>query len=285
MLDSQRPADLHACALLPAVLSALIVAKIPFTFVAQEHRTEFLAQWNCVAVELWPDTEALAQSAVTVAHVANCYITILLEHTRGGRCVQPDHIVYRVTTSGSTGAPKEVLVPLGCVHANVRDLCSRLQLGAADRLAWTTPLTFDPSMVELMCALHCGATLLVPSVALRQRPMWCWSVRLRQANVTVLQCTPSELLRCPVDVLRTELLSSTTTLRHLLLGGEPFPAMHRLRQLRCDNCPTFVWNLYGVTEVSCWATIALKYASDIAYDGEGEDESYLGEAMLVRGNL
>lgn len=70
-----------------------------------------------------------------------------------------------------------------------------------------------------------------------------------------MQMTPALLhtLGCPL-VSRT-LLGSQSVVRVLALGGEAFPSGKQIRAYRhCDNA-TELYNLYGITEVSCWASI------------------------------
>ncbi|KAJ8277094.1 hypothetical protein GJAV_G00071410, partial [Gymnothorax javanicus] len=49
-------------------------------------------------------------------------------------------------------------------------------------------------------------------------------------------------------------LSADSSLRVLALGGEPCPAPSVLRSWRGEGNSTRIYNLYGTTEVSCWAT-------------------------------
>lgn len=49
------------------------------------------------------------------------------------------------------------------------------------------------------------------------------------------------------------LLSATSSLRILLLGGSHFP-ISSINSCRSPENKTRVFNVYGVTEVSCWAS-------------------------------
>lgn len=50
------------------------------------------------------------------------------------------------------------------------------------------------------------------------------------------------------------MLSTNSSLRVLALGGEAFPSLHVLKGWREKGNKTQIFNLYGITEVSCWAT-------------------------------
>jgi len=55
-------------------------------------------------------------------------------------------------------------------------------------------------------------------------------------------------------VLQEEVLSTNSSLRILAFGGEPFPSLNLLKSWRQAGNGTHICNLYGTTEVSCWAS-------------------------------
>lgn len=68
--------------------------------------------------------------------------------------------VYAVHTSGSSGQPKRVYVPLSCVQPNVADLRTRWSVGPSDCILAAAPPWFDPAAVDLLLALDSGARLV-----------------------------------------------------------------------------------------------------------------------------
>ncbi len=44
------------------------------------------------------------------------------------------------------------------------------------------------------------------------------------------------------------------TLRNLVLGGEPFPNQNEVMKKMLDSNMVKIYNIYGVTELSSWAT-------------------------------
>lgn len=50
------------------------------------------------------------------------------------------------------------------------------------------------------------------------------------------------------------MLSPNTSLRVLALGGEAFPVLNLLKSWKHKENKTRIFNLYGITEVSSWAT-------------------------------
>ena len=77
----------------------------------------------------------------------------------------PTPLAYIIGTTGTTGAPKQVsyciisrniiwcvqvCVPHCCIVPNIVDLRQRYSLSCHDRIFNAAPLTFDPSIVEVL---------------------------------------------------------------------------------------------------------------------------------------
>lgn len=142
-----------------------------------------------------------------------------------------------------------------------------------------SPLTFDPSVVDIFLALSSGAQLLIVPALMKRRPGGLAQLLFRDHRVTVLQAgfsrwrfqldaetglvverslspqvTPSLLQSFSRRVLQRDVLSSGSPLRVLALGGEACPAAALLRSWRHEDNQTCIYNIYGITEVSCWAS-------------------------------
>ena len=88
------------------------------------------------------------------------------------------------------------------------------------------------------------------------------------------------------DLICRKLLSENSTLSVLAIGGESCPSLLTLKRWKQPNCKTRLYNIYGITEVSSWATC--HYITDeelnAAIDGD-EIENFnnsckLGEPLL-----
>ena len=102
----------------------------------------------------------------------------------------PD-IVYIIQTSGTTGDPKPVFVSHASVLPNILDFKAEFNLLGSDLVLLSSPLTFDPSMVDVFVTLVSGAALLVlPSTEKKMRRQLFQSLFVDN-SVSVLQCTPS----------------------------------------------------------------------------------------------
>ncbi|XP_011472063.1 acyl-CoA synthetase family member 4 [Oryzias latipes] len=162
-------------------------------------------------------------------------------------------LAYVLHTSGTTGPPKTVRVPHTCIVPNILHLRSLLQMSASDVVFLASPLTFDPSVVDIFLALSSGAQLLIVPSLIKKTPRRLAGLLFKDHKVTVLQVTPSLLLRFGHRTLKEEALSPGSSLRVLALGGEACPPPALLRSWKHQENKTCIFNLYGITEVSCWA--------------------------------
>ncbi|OCT99521.1 beta-alanine-activating enzyme [Xenopus laevis] len=163
-------------------------------------------------------------------------------------------LAYILHTSGTTGAPKIVSVPHRCIVPNIHHLRSIFEISPNDLLFLASPLTFDPSVIELFLALSSGACLLIVPNPIKMMPHKLCDILFHQHRVTVLQVTPTFLRRFGSHSIRSSVLSKGTSLRVLALGGEPFQALSVIRSWKEPGNRTRLINLYGITEVSSWAT-------------------------------
>ena len=68
------------------------------------------------------------------------------------------------------------------------------------------------------------------------------------------QATPTLLSSFGSSLMCNSLLSPDSDLRALVIGGEQCPSGSVLRSWKANGNKTRLINIYGVTEVSCWAT-------------------------------
>ncbi|XP_070647574.1 beta-alanine-activating enzyme isoform X4 [Bos indicus] len=69
-----------------------------------------------------------------------------------------------------------------------------------------------------------------------------------------ISATPTLLRRFGSQLIKSTVLSASTSLRILALGGEAFPSLTVLKSWRGVGNKTQIFNIYGITEVSSWAT-------------------------------
>nr|XP_017513911.1 beta-alanine-activating enzyme isoform X1 [Manis javanica] len=172
------------------------------------------------------------------------YMDVRLEHC----------LAYVLHTSGTTGTPKIVRVPHACIVPNIQHFRVLFEITQEDVLFLASPLTFDPSVVEIFVTLSSGASLLIVPASVKVLPSKLAAVLFSHHRVTILQATPTLFRRFGSQLIKSAVLSASTPLRVLALGGEAFPSLTVLKSWREEGNKTQIFNVYGITEVSSWAT-------------------------------
>lgn len=171
-----------------------------------------------------------------------------------------DDLAFVLSTSGTTGDPKMVFVPHKCIMSNILHLCKLFEISSTDVVAMSSPLTFDPSIVEMFIALSSGATLVIVSNSLKCRPFLLAKALFDISKVTVMQCTPTLFNRFTKTVISDKIMGKGSFLRVIAFGGEPCPSCKTMKRWLVSNQTpesgkVNIYNIYGITEVSSWSTI------------------------------
>jgi non-ribosomal peptide synthetase component F len=99
-----------------------------------------------------------------------------------------ENIFYIIRTSGTTGQNKFVRVGKHSIESNVKSLSKIFDVKSTDTIFFGTPLTFDPSMIELLLALHNNACLLITSPNNHVNPARLYQTLFHPQNgISVLQ--------------------------------------------------------------------------------------------------
>lgn len=161
-------------------------------------------------------------------------------------------ICYVVETSGTTGTNKIIQVEEDCIASNIYALLEILNL-SNEIIYFGTPLTFDPSMIELFLSLISGSCLLIVDAKLRSIPHLLLQAMFPtfHKGVTFLQMAPSVFNCWQSDDMKY--IFEKSTLKYILLGGERFP--NQVLNYYDNKKNLRLFNIYGITEVSCWASI------------------------------
>ncbi len=189
-----------------------------------------------------------------------------LQALRGGGAgvARPDRGGYLIFTSGSTGAPKGVHVSADALAERLAGLLVRPGFDREDSFLALTSLSFDISLAEYLLPILCGGRVVLAPTRAR-RDIEVFESVVNEFRPRVVQATPSfwrlmlasgwrgapwASIWCGGEHMTSQLAKS------LMAGG---------RQL---------WNVYGPTEATIWAT------ADLVEDG---DDIALGEPLAGTG--
>ncbi|HEY6788907.1 MAG TPA: amino acid adenylation domain-containing protein, partial [Trebonia sp.] len=146
---------------------------------------------------------------------------------------------YLVYTSGSTGAPKGVIISHDALASKAATLGKLLGVSPATRYGVLSPVGFDPLIEQVCCALASGATAVtVPEEVTRDPAVLAGY--LARHDVDVVNLTPAHA---------AEMLGSLAgrAFETLLVGGDVFPA-ELATAIRSSGVARRTLNLYGPAE-------------------------------------
>ncbi|SNY24385.1 amino acid adenylation domain-containing protein [Paractinoplanes atraurantiacus] len=171
-------------------------------------------------------------------------------------------LAYVIHTSGSTGAPKGVLVE----HGNVLRLFEQTEswFGFGERDVWTMfhSASFDFSVWEMWGALLYGGRLVIVPPAVTRSPADLFTL-LADEGVTVLNQTPSAF-RQLCTALDTPAGNAPLALRVVVFGGERLDTgMLRPWAERFGTERPQLVNMYGITETTVHVTYRPIRAADL----------------------
>ena len=152
-----------------------------------------------------------------------------------------DNLAYIIYTSGSTGTPKGVMLAHTATHLVE---WARHTLSSEDiaRVAATTSLSFDPSILEIFVPLCLGGAVVIKANALEPFS--------DDENPTMLFGTPSVLSQLASEGQIPE------SVRVINVGGEVVRSALIRDLYRASNVER-IYNQYGPTEATTCTTVAL----------------------------
>ena len=158
--------------------------------------------------------------------------------------VGSDNLAYVIYTSGSTGNPKGVMIEHHSVISFLNSMNSVPGLTSDDIFYSVTTVSFDIVALEIYLPLIVGAKMILASrVAINDSNIML--SELLSSEITVMQATPitwQMMLTCG--------WSSSYPLK-VLCGGEALSTQLVNKILETGS---ELWNLYGPTETTIWAT-------------------------------
>jgi amino acid adenylation domain-containing protein len=149
-------------------------------------------------------------------------------------------------TSGSTGAPKGILIPHRGIVRLVKDT-DYIQIEPCDRLTQSSNMAFDAATFEVWGALLNGACLVILPQELVLSPLE-YARFLRRENIQVVFVTTALF-----NGIAAQDPAAFCSVRDVLTGGEIASPLH-MRAVLSAGAPQRLLNLYGPTENTTYTT-------------------------------
>ncbi|MFK4505390.1 amino acid adenylation domain-containing protein [Bradyrhizobium daqingense] len=194
--------------------------------------------------------EALIEPLVERIHVAELEDVVAPAATKPVRAAPraASSLAYLVYTSGSSGAPKGVMIEQRGLSNHLASLVAELGLSARDVIAQTAPQSFVIAVWQFLAGPMVGARVHVCGNTIVQDPIQL-AQEIEREGVTVLEIVPS-LLRVVVERMsEAQVGRAFAKLRLLISTGEPLPVeLCNAWFARCPKVPLI--NAYGASECS-----------------------------------
>jgi amino acid adenylation domain-containing protein len=159
--------------------------------------------------------------------------------------IQPESLAYLIYTSGSTGKPKGVAIEHGSVVNFLNSMSIEPGFEENDRVLALTTISFDISVLEIFLPLITGGSLVLigKDDGVNGRRI---AEILENQKITVMQATPVTW-----KLLLESNWKGKSDLK-MLCGGEAMSG-----ELAKDLLPLGkeLWNVYGPTEATVWASL------------------------------
>jgi acyl-coenzyme A synthetase/AMP-(fatty) acid ligase len=209
------------------------------------------------SIELAPDTldQLFAQAACSTVLVPEDDVThgVKVSAAPVEAQVDPewpppgaDEVRFMLTTSGSTGLPKIVPLPLGAVDRFTDWTAKQFEIGTGTKVLNYAPLNFDLCLVDIWTTLKYGGCVVLVDQDRGTNGGYLADL-LTDHGVNVVQAVPM-LYRLLIDVTRED-GRDFPEVRYALTTGDKLPSSS-LQEIPRLFPNTRLFNIYGCTETN-----------------------------------
>ncbi len=166
--------------------------------------------------------------------------------------IRPDSLAYILYSSGTTGAPKGIMVSHGALANFVQTASKDFLFTPKDRVLQFASIGFDVSVEEIFPCLTSGSALVLRT----KRMLDSWSTFLENCQdwqLTVLDL-PTSFLQGLIEGIREENLSLPSNLRLVIIGGDNAHPQMLGQWSETIGSSVQLVNAYGPTETTVNAT-------------------------------
>lgn len=165
-------------------------------------------------------------------------------------------------TSGSTGLPKGVMIPLGSVRNVIADGLERFGVDRDARFLSLTPFHHDLSLFDMLAAVTAGAAVILPDPRQRRDPAH-WLALIGGGRISHWNSVPAMMTMLLDFCEGNPAAEGLKSLRTVILGGDWLPLDTPARLARLAR-QARLHSIGGPTETTIWN---ISYAVDTTPEG------------------
>lgn len=186
----------------------------------------------------------------------NTYVQTALPEFQTGfdAGIHEDDSCYIFFTSGSTGKPKAVLGKHKSLSHYIHWESGEIGVKEKDRFGQIISYSFDASLKDVFMSLINGATLCIPSEAIKADTglLVSW---MRDQQITLMHMVPTMFrIISGFNMEDDSAAAPFPALRAVMMAGEKLYNRDVLKWRRCHGEATAMYNFYGTTESTVLST-------------------------------